>query len=55
MGTERRTADQLQLFHKDALQLATPSVLSGELYNVLESEKHPVVDLVLNAFLIKRL
>jgi hypothetical protein len=38
-----------RLFHKDALQSITPPVLSGELYNAIESEKNQVIGLVLNA------
>lgn len=37
------------LFHKDGLQSVTPPILSGELYNALESDKHKVVGLVINA------
>lgn len=44
----KRSAPPL-LFHKDALQSINPPILSGELYDALESEKHQVIGLVLNA------
>ena len=44
----KRSAPPL-LFHKDGLQSMNPPILSGELYNALESDKHQVVGLVINA------
>lgn len=44
----KRSAPPL-LFHKDALHSITPPILSEELYNAINSEKHQVVGLVINA------
>ena len=48
-----KNSDLLQhnplLFHKDALQSISPPILSGDVQTALETDKHQVVGLVINA------